>query len=138
MNYVKTFEGYNRFREAYTIATTAMIGDILDETTIYHYVQHIHDREEDFYDGDLGERIEKCRSYKLMEIDISLIDIEEFYSDEDLVEEYQEEYMNTNTYPPIVLEEPYDGRYTIIDGTHRSQALDGAGVTKIRAFVGQD
>jgi gamma-glutamyltranspeptidase len=59
MNYIKTFEGYNRFKEAYIKDTNAKIGDILDESTIYHYVQHIHDREKDFYDGDLGERIEK-------------------------------------------------------------------------------
>jgi hypothetical protein len=138
MNYMKTYEGYNRFKDAYILATNAKIGDILDETTIYHYVQHIHDREEDFYDGDLGDRIEKSEFYKLIEIDINLIDIEDFWYDEDLVEEYQEEYTNTHSYPPIVLEEPYNGRYTIIDGTHRSQALNDAGVTKIRAFVGQD
>lgn len=112
------------------------IGDVLPESDIYQYVQGMHHTDEDFWDGDLGDRIENYSQYKLREISISKIDIDEFYIDEDDIEGYQERYESSKDYPPIVLEKIYMGRYTIIDGTHRVNALNNLGITTVKAWVG--
>lgn len=128
---------------------SAEIGDVLSESDIYSYVERIHpDYEGAFVDGDLGERIERFSKYTLMLVNIDEIDIEEFDLDEDKVSEYEEEFKNRNDYPPIVLDGDKDissvrykngkyvTQYTIIDGTHRSNALNNLGVKKIKAWVG--
>lgn len=83
------------------------IGDIVDEETVYNYCQKIHHTEEDFWDGNISERIEEYNKYKLCEINISDIDINEWYIDETLVNSYMNKYNENNNYPPIVLSSPY-------------------------------
>ena len=56
----------------------AKIGDILSDDVIYQYVKSLHRNEEDFYDGDLEERIYQFSKYKLMEVNISKINIDEY------------------------------------------------------------
>jgi hypothetical protein len=108
------------------------IGEIYDEADVYGYTQRIHHTKDDFIDGDLGERIEKYKRYIVKEVNISDIEIDEFYIDEDLVEEYKEKILKFNTYPPIVLNKDL----SIIDGTHRINALNELGYEKVVAFVG--
>lgn len=111
------------------------IGDIYDESDIYNYVSRLHN-EDDFIDGDLGDRIEKYPNYKVMEISLDKINTDEYMLDDDLVDDYLELYKKTDIYPPIVLGKLEYGKYNIIDGTQRSNALIKNGNEKIIAFVG--
>jgi hypothetical protein len=108
------------------------VGDIYDESDVYSYVQGMHHTDDDFIDGDLGDRIEKYKRYRVEDVNISDIQINEFYIDDDLVEEYKEKILKSNMYPPIVLNKDY----SIIDGTHRINALDDLGYKTVIAFVG--
>lgn len=113
------------------------IGDVYSENDIYPYIQKLHRNEDDFYDGDIGDRIEEFPKYKVAEIPIDKINMDEYELDDDYVEEYVEKYEELGTYPPIVLGEyEYNWGYNIIDGTHRANALKDAGLKSIICFVG--
>lgn len=110
----------------------AKIGDVIEEEYIYNYIQYLHDDYEGaFIDGDLGSRIEEFNRYKLTEINISEIDLDEFYIDNDSVNEYKSIINNTGDYPPIVV----DNEYRIIDGSHRAVAVSKL-QDKIKAWIG--
>ena len=113
------------------------IGDVYDESDIYTYVQKLHHkRREDFSEGDLGDRIEEYPYYIVKEIPISDIDLDEFYLDEDDVEEYMDMIIERQSYPPIVISKKYMSYHSIIDGTHRANALKELGFNSIICFVG--
>lgn len=107
------------------------IGDILPEGDIYQYVEAIHGND-DFVDGDLGERIEEYDKYKLIEVDIDELNIDEYFLFDDLVDTYIDKYNQTKKYPPIVI----DSKNRLIDGNHRANALNELGFEKIEAFKG--
>lgn len=92
----------------------------------------MHHTYDDFIEGDLGDRIEEYNKYKVLKVDIKDIDIDEFTLDYDLIEDYKETLLSNDKYPPDVLNSDYD----IIDGSHRLNALDELGYTKVIAFVG--
>lgn len=110
---------------------SAKIGDIISEDIIYQYVQILHGNH-DFTDGDLGKRIEKYSSYQLVEVDINKLNIDEYYLFDDLVDKYVEEYKKRGSYPPPVV----TSKYKLIDGNHRSNALNKLGIQKIKVFRG--
>lgn len=109
------------------------VGEIYDQEDVYLYTQRIHHTEEDFYEGDLGKRIEKYKYYEVKEVNISDIEIDRFYIQDSLVDEYKLKIQKNGTYPPIVLKTDY----TIIDGTHRVNALNELGFKTVIAFVGK-
>ena len=110
----------------------AKIGDKISEEYIYNYVQYLHDDYEGaFIDGDLGDRIEDLEKYKLTELSISQIDLDEFDINEDSVLKYKSIIEETGDYPPIVVDEDY----RIIDGAHRAVAVSEL-QDKIKAWVG--
>jgi ParB-like nuclease domain len=116
----------------------AKLGDIVPEEYIYNYIQYLHDDYEGgFIDGDLGDRIEEFGKYKLMEIPLSEIDLEEFDLDDWAVGEYKEKTIQTNNYPPIVLEDRQNFKYRIIDGNHRINAIKELNYKTIKAWVGE-
>jgi len=108
------------------------IGQTFKESQIYTYIQKLHRNQDDFIDGDIGERIERYKQYKVQVVNIEDIDIKEFDLIDEYVEDYVEELKKKKTYPPIVLSNDYQ----IIDGTHRANALEELGHKKIIAFVG--
>lgn len=112
------------------------VGQVFDSDDIYSYVNRIHRQDDDFYDGDLGKRIESFRRYKVVQVPIEDISIDEYQLDEDLVDEYVDMYKQNETYPPIVLGGKISGKYNIIDGTHRANALKKKGEQSIVCFVG--
>lgn len=112
---------------------SAKVGDVLSEDIIYQYVQIIHGND-DFMDGDLGDRIEEYSSYILKEVNISDLNIDEYYRFDDLVDEYSNKYTESGWYPPIVISPDN----ILIDGNHRANALNKLGIKKIKAFVGID
>ncbi len=138
----------NESMSSFDLATSANIGDILSESHIYDYAQRLHRNEEDFIDGDISERIGEYSKYKLELVNISDINIDEWEIDEDKVLEYEEEYKNRQDYPPIVIGDKdniscmvykngkYVYQHTIIDGTHRVNALYNLGIDKVKAWVG--
>lgn len=140
MKYLKYFENNNN-DDLYT-NTNVKIGDIYDEGKIYVYCQKLHRIEEDFWGsdvsdgGDLGERIEEFFQYEVAEIPITDIDTDEYYLDDDIVEEYMDKYNEIGTYPPIILGHFSYSRYNIIDGNHRANALKRLGFESIICFVG--
>jgi len=133
MKYIKLFESYTRQEEFLRIGwKDAKIGDTQPEDIIYQYAQELHRNYDDFVDGDLGERIEEFSEYQLVEINIDDIDIEEWEIDEDIVNDYVEEYETNKNYPPIIIGDDY----SIIDGTHRANALDKLGIKRVKAWLG--
>lgn len=111
--------------------SNAIIGTVLPESDIYQYVEWIHKNQEDFREGDLAQRIEYHSFYKLTEIPLNKINLEEWMVDEDKVEEYVEFYQKNKKYPPIVI----DDEFSIIDGTHRANALNQLGFETIKAWI---
>ena len=127
----------SKLQSTYNIIMSLSVGDIIDEDIVYTYAQKIHDNYDDFIDGDLGERIERFPKYKVSVIDIDKINTDEYYLDEDKMNDYIEEYKSKKTYPPIILGY-YDSNwgYDIIDGNHRANALKIIGLKKIKCLVG--
>ena len=129
MKFISTM--YEYINERYT-NDTIKIGDIYDEHEVYSYTQRIHHTSDDFYSGDLGERIERYKKYRVEEVNISDIDIDEFTIYDEYVDEYVDMVVKHKSYPPVVL----NSDYSIIDGTHRLNALEVLGYKKVIAFVG--
>lgn len=129
----KIFENYKQQRidNIMNIINSCKVGDVIDEDIIYQYVQILHGND-DFIDGDLGKRIEKYGKYKLTEVDISNLNIDEYYRFDDLVDSYVDRYNKSGYYPPIVISH----KNRLIDGNHRSNALNKLGFKKVKAFVG--
>lgn len=132
MNHLKMFEEYNRKELVINKVLNKKIGDIIDESDIYSYVEALHHTDEDFYDGNLGERIEWYTQYQLKQVALSDLDLDEHYWGESDVEEFKDKFLESGEYPPIVLAHDY----SIIDGTHRANSLEQSGEKFILAFVG--
>lgn len=97
------------------------------------WVRTIHSSPQDFDEGDLRERLERHRRYRLMNIDLARLNPSEWTVCETLVNEYAHARFDTQA-PPIVVD-PYD---SIIDGIHRVNAALSRGETQILAYVGED
>jgi len=135
MKHIKLFEAYRnkeRFNSVINPILAKSPGDIVPEDQIYVYVEALHHTDSDFEDGDLGERIEHYPKYILGVININTLDLDEWYWDENEVDNFEERFKTTGKYPPIVVSHDY----SIIDGTHRANALKQAGEENILAFVG--
>lgn len=139
---ITSFKGHNkhyqslRRNQVFDKIENAKVGDILPESDIYNYIEYLHE-EEDFSEGDIVSRIEQYKEYQLTKVPIDEIDIDEWGWDEDVVDNYKELYHQTKKYPSIVLEELEPGiQHSIIDGTHRVNALDELGIKTVLAWVG--
>lgn len=114
---------------------------IVDSIFIRKFIQKIHSNECDFEEGNLLERIEEYsgKKFVLCEVDLKDIDYGYYYVDEDMVDEYLDEPLDTM--PPIILDTPisYQGepleKFPLIDGTHRCHVLKKMGLSNIRAYV---
>lgn len=93
-----------------------------------------HHTPEDFNDGDIQERIDQFNYYHLVEIDLHKIDRDEFYIDEELVEDYVEKIKNEGieNMPPMLISDNYE----MIDGIHRLNALLDSGFDSFLSYVG--
>jgi len=97
----------------------------------------VHHEPDDFEEGDIVQRIEEYYSYTLKEINIKDLDLDEWDIDNELVDKIRKEIENNNgNYPPIIVSPaPY---FSIIDGTHRANAVNKLGYKKIKAYVGNE
>lgn len=109
--------------------TNYSVGDIVDSEFIHDYVRKIHG-ERDFLNGKLSGRIRVYKKYLLEEVDISKLNIAEYYLFDDLVDRYVDEYKSKGTYPPVVI----SPEYRLIDGNHRCNCLNKLGIKKVLAF----
>lgn len=102
--------------------------------TIFNQVKDIHREFRDIEEGDLPDRIYWFDEYKTTQLPLSQINLDEFYVDEDLVEDYIDYIKDSpNTMPPIV----YDPiAKSVIDGMHRANAYARLGYETIPAYVG--
>jgi len=74
----------------------AEIGQVVNENDIYNYVEQLHRNEDDFTDGDIGERIGQFSRYKLMEISTDSINLDEYDLDIDYMKDYKKMFIETN------------------------------------------
>lgn len=110
------------------------IVESVDPGTIFNQVKDIHREFSDIEEGDLPDRIYWFDEYKKSELPLSKINLDEFYVDEDLVEDYIEYIKDSpKTMPPIVYD-PIAG--SVIDGMHRANAYARLGYETIPAYVG--
>ena len=138
MKYLKLYENFERDKTLKRVINSK-IGNILPESDIYQYVEYLHNDNEDFMYGDIGDRLESFTQYELQEINLSDFNLYEWELDEDKVDRYIKRYKETGKYPPPVVDLDPEGIYnTIIDGMHRMSALSRVGLQKINAWVGKN
>lgn len=128
MKILKYFRIFERLKQK-PHKTNYSVGDIVDCEFIYDYVRSIHG-ERDFLNGKLSSRIRRHKKYLLEEVDISKLNISEYYLFDDLVDRYVDEYKSKGTYPPVVI----SPQYRLIDGNHRCNCLNKLGIKKVLAF----
>ena len=107
--------------------------NLVPNEKVYKMVQKIHRQYDDFIDGDLGERLDEYDWYKLMDVPISKINLDEWDVQDWLVDDYVQNLKNSLNYPPVVL----GSDYSIIDGIHRINALHKLGIETVTAYVGR-
>lgn len=106
----------------------------VDPYTIFNQVKDIHREFRDIEEGDLPDRIYWFDDYKLVNLPLSKINLDEFYIDEDLIEDYIEYIKDSpKTMPPIVYDPVAN---SVIDGMHRANAYARLGYDSIPAYVG--
>ena len=126
-------ENISKWKQNWTtdIDKNQKIGDILENYDVLDYVTSFHSRD-DFDDSDFYERIMEFDHFKYEIVDIEKIDLDSFYVDEEIINEYIKDFKESGTYPPPVLKNDLE----IIDGTHRLNALYELGIKKVRCYIG--
>ncbi len=123
-----------RRKEIFDKINSVKVGDIVEEHIVYVYIEEIHSNEEDFYDGNISERIEEYTNYKLQIVKLNDIILDEWTLDEDEALEFGNKFKETDYIPPIVLDD--SNPHIIIDGNHRANGLKMVGEKSVEAFVG--
>ena len=98
-------------------------------------VESFHHTHDDIIDGDLLQRIQQYELWELVEYNIDDLDLEEWNINDDLVEEYINETKNNPNYPPVIIDNKSYGTPTIVDGTHRLNALNQLGYKTVKAYI---
>jgi hypothetical protein len=112
-----------------------LIIEQFNESFVYEGVQKTHREIDDFFDGNLGDRIEEFSYYNVVkDFNIKSLDSNEWSICEDMVKDYEKmiDEKGISTMPKIVISE--DG--SIIDGIHRVNALLNKRISKVDLFVG--
>ncbi len=102
----------------------------MDAHEVVAFVAETNDRD-DAYEGPVPHRILRYRSYRLVDLPVSVPDVEGWAYDGDLVVEYAG--TPGDRFPPVVFD-PVAG--TLIDGCHRLQAAILRGDATLSALVG--
>jgi hypothetical protein len=112
------------------------VGAVIFSDELDTIVREIHNSLDDFYEGDLSERILGHSKYKLSVVPMDQVDLYAFDTYMEHVDTLEKLIADTKTYPPIILTKPdYNGVYEIIDGAHRSEALENLGQKSMFAWV---
>jgi len=98
-------------------------------------VENIHNNHDDIIEGDLLSRISRFNFWEFKILNIEDIDLKEFSTYKHLIEDYMEEIKKNPNYPPVIIDDKSYSTPSIVDGTHRLNALDRLGYKQVRAFV---
>ena len=107
------------------------VTEILDDQAVWNYCFKLHPRQEDFEEGNLGNRIYGWDGYERKMVPLSFVQVGEWGADPETVRAYADQRLAGSVFPAIVCTAL--GR--IIDGEHRVQAALLAGDTTIEALV---
>ena len=126
MKYLKMFENYfsEKLERLLSEMKTHKVGDEISYEKLYSYISALHDFDLD--NEFVEDFITSKRTFQLKELPISEIGLDDV--SQTLVDEYKEEYINTNWYPPILYNQE-EG--VIVDGYHRAKMLDDLKETHI-------
>ena len=119
-------ELFNLWQWIYNEAMTTLISC----DTVIDYVRGIHLQREDWYEGDLEQRLRRFAHYELRTIELTKDMTEQWLIREDKSLDYQERPFPA---PPIVFDELMN---EVIDGAHRCHAYWHRGQRAILAYVG--
>lgn len=114
-----------------TFINKLKLGEVIDSNIIHEYIEYLHGSR-DFINGKLPKRIHMYEKYELVNSNISDLNINEYYLFDDLVDRYSKQTKKTGYYPPIVISH----ENKIIDGNHRSNALNSLGIKHIKSLKG--
>ena len=131
MKNIKTFKNYtlNRIENEFEKMKSHKIGDIISYTTLYNYVDAMHNMEMD--NDFIKDYILTYSNFKLCKLLLKDIGLDS--TDPVLVNDYLKIYGETNWYPPIIYDK---NEHMIIDGYHRAEAIDNSGEKYILAWCG--
>lgn len=131
-NLADMFDAPARLTLLDTLATgwTPSEPPLTDEADVRAQVVAGHHRPTDLDEGDLLHRLDRFTHYRLVQMPLASLDLDEWATDSDRVTDYAHQ---TTVAPPIVVD-PLDA--SIIDGTHRAQAARERGDTHLWAYVG--
>ena len=101
---------------------------------IFLLVKNIHGRKNDFYEGDISDRIYWFDDYKLDRLPISKINLSRWDVDERYVDELVDNIINKKQKIRPIIFDPIEN--SIIDGTHRANAYAKLGYKYIPAYIG--
>lgn len=113
------------------------LGDTVSGHELLDDIQARGDHQHFFADGegDLDERLLRYDAYRLLDLDLSILDLNEWERDDDQIEEYIEQLALSEP-PPLIVHLDDDPKGTsIVDGLHRANALVRAGRTHHQAWV---
>lgn len=102
---------------------------------VHDLVKSIHRNLDDFYEGDIADRIYWFDDYVLTKIPVNQLILDEWEVDDDLVDEIADMINQNNAATPPIVYDPIAD--SIIDGTHRANAYDRLGLETIPAYVGK-
>lgn len=105
---------------------------LVPNETVYVMVQNMHRNPEDFDEGDIAQRLDEYDQYKLKEVPIKDLNLNEWDVRDYLVKDFIKKIKEHPDYPPIVVSHDM----SIIDGIHRVNALAKLGHKKVKAYVG--
>ena len=109
--------------------------NIVSSYSLASDVETYHHTHDDIVEGDLLERIHRYKFWELVTYDIDKLNLDEWDLYDDLVDKYIDEIRVNSDYPPVIIDDKSYGIPTIVDGTHRLNALDKLGYKKIKAYV---
>lgn len=131
MKNIKTFENYilNKVDDEFKKMKSHKKGDIISNTTLYNYVNAMHDFDMD--NDFIKDHIISYRNFKLYELSLDNIDLDSVSPL--LVDDYLRIYNETKWYPPIIYDK---NENIIIDGYHRANVMHKIGKKYILAWCG--
>ncbi len=107
---------------------------IVDAHYLDTLAKKIHRSFDDFSEGDLTDRIYWFDQYKLIDLPLSKLDLNQYSVDDDIVDDYINHIKDSRgTMPPIIYD-PIAG--SVIDGIHRANAYASLKYNTIPAYVG--
>ena len=106
---------------------------MVDHRSVQADVIRLHGNRQDLTDGDLLHRLDRFDAFVKGSISIADIDLAEFNIGEDKVLAFMEMYRTTGTYPPVVFDAV---DRSMIDGSHRANALCRLGLKEVDALIG--